>query len=192
MSRSRRWVILLLTVIALALVGWNLTNRDASRELRDADKARGQPDHTSASTRTLAYGPDGHLDYRLDSAEVRVFSSDEISWFVHPVMTVFDKNSAPTWQIKADKAKLSHNQLLDLIGHVEINTLSADSQLRQIATESAQINLITQDILSDVRVSLFGHSFSSTGIKMRGNLRSKQARLLENAETYYEIQQNGQ
>jgi lipopolysaccharide export system protein LptC len=38
--------------------------------------------------------------------------------------------------------------MLYLYGHVEVNALTADSQLRKITTDNAQINLVTQDVTS--------------------------------------------
>lgn len=103
-------------------------------------------------------------------------------------MTTFDTNKAPTWSIKADKAKLTNDRMLYLYGHVEVDALSADSQLRKITTDNAQINLVTQDVTSDDMVTLYGTTFNSSGLKMRGNLRSKNAELIEKVRTSYEIQ----
>ena len=94
----------------------------------------------------------------------------------------------PTWSIKADKAKLTNDRMLYLYGHVEINALTEDAQLRKITTDNAQVNLITQDVSSDDLVTLYGTTFNSSGLKMRGNLRSKNAELIEKVRTSYEIQ----
>ncbi len=61
-------------------------------------------------------------------------------------------------------------------------------ELERIKTDNAQVNLVTQDVASDDQVTLYGRSFNSTGMKMRGNLRTKQAELLEKVKTSYEIQ----
>ncbi|MGP6488504.1 LPS export ABC transporter periplasmic protein LptC [Duffyella gerundensis] len=186
MSKSRRWITLLLALIALVLIGWSLTNNE---DVQSNPSANGEePTYTSANSKSLVYNPAGSLSYQLVSDKVTYFSSDGVSWFDKPVMTTYDENKVPTWSVKADKAKLTQDRMLYLYGHVEVNTLTQDSQLQRIKTDNAQVNLVTQDVTSDDQVTLWGTSFNSTGMKMRGNLRTKNAELIEKVKTSYEIQ----
>ncbi|KKF67140.1 lipopolysaccharide transporter, partial [Vibrio parahaemolyticus] len=81
----------------------------------------------------------------------------------------------PTWSINADKDKLTEDRMLYLYGHVEVTALVPDAQLRRITTDNAQINLVTQDVTSEDLVTLYGTTFNSSGLKMRGNLLNKNA-----------------
>lgn len=186
MSKSRRWITLILALIALVLIGWNLTNQDEERAPTTGSDS--EPTYTSAQSNTVVYNPEGALAYKLVSEKVTYFAADEISWFDKPVMTTYDENKVPTWSVRADKAKLTKDRMLYLYGHVEVNTLTQDSQLQRIKTDNAQVNLVSQDVTSDDQVTLFGRGFNSTGMKMRGNLRTKNAELIEKVKTYYEIQ----
>ena len=188
MSKTRRWVIILLALAALVLIGINLADRDEGGPVATNDN---EPTYQSEHSNTLVYSPEGALNYRLIAQHVEYFSIDGVSWFTQPVMTTFetsDVNKTPTWSVKADKAKLTNDRMLYLYGHVEVNALTPDSQLRKITTDEAQINLITQDVSSDTLVTLYGTSFNSSGLKMRGNLRNKTAELIEKVRTSYEIQ----
>ena len=49
------------------------------------------------------------------------------------------------------------------------------------------MNLTTQDITSDKMVKLNGQDFSSTGLKLTGNLQQQVATLKEQVKTHYEI-----
>ena len=142
MSKTRRWVIILLSLVALILIGLNLAGTDdtTQQEINPDD-----PTYTSEHTDTVVYSPEGAL-------------------------------------------KLTKDRMLYLYGNVEVDALSADSQLRKITTDNAQINLVTQDVTSDDMVTLYGTTFNSSGLKMRGNLRSKTAELIEKVRTSYEIQ----
>ncbi|WP_313118670.1 LPS export ABC transporter periplasmic protein LptC [Pantoea septica] len=182
MSKSRRWITLILALIALVLIGWNLTSQDDSSAPVAANDQ--EPTYTSANSNTVVYNPQGALAYKLVSDKVTYFATDEVSWFDKPVMTTYDENKVPTWSVRADKAKLTKDRMLYLYGHVEVNTLTQDSQLQRIKT----VNLVSQDVTSDDQVTLFGRGFNSTGMKMRGNLRTKNAELIEKVKTYYEIQ----
>ncbi|PQZ38736.1 LPS export ABC transporter periplasmic protein LptC [Cronobacter sakazakii] len=185
MSKTRRWVIILLALAALVLIGINLADQDESGPTTVNSN---EPTYQSEQSNTLVYSPEGALNYCLVAQHVEYFSDDGVSWFTQPVMTTFDTNKVPTWSVKADRAKLTNDRMLYLTGHVEVNALTPDSQLRKITTDKAEINLVTQDVTSDTLVTLYGTSFNSSGLKMRGNLRSKNAELIEKVRTSYEIQ----
>lgn len=185
MSKTRRWVIILLALAALVLIGINLVSQDEPEQAAPDSTA---PTYQSERTHTLAYSPEGALNYRLIALNVEYYSDQALSWFTKPVLTTYDKDKAPGWSIKSDKARLTNDRMLYLYGNVEILALTADSQLRRITTDNAQVNLITQDVSSDDMVTLYGTTFNSSGLKMRGNLRSKNAELIEKVKTSYEIQ----
>jgi lipopolysaccharide export system protein LptC len=185
MSKTRRWVIILLSLLALVLIGFNFVDKDAPAPTVANNN---DPTYKSEHTDTVVYSPEGALNYRLIAEHVEYFSDQAISWFTQPVLTTFDVNKVPTWSIKADKAKLTNDRMLYLYGHVEINALTPDSQLRKVTTDNAIVNLITQDVSSDDLVTLYGTTFNSSGLKMRGNLRSKNAKLIEKVRSSYEIQ----
>lgn len=175
---------LVLTIIALILIGWTLTDNRAERatHIEPSDQ---EPSYQSQHMVTLAYEPSGHLGYKLVSDEVKHYSTQKETWFTLPVMTMYDVENEPIWLVKAKRAKLSKTKVLYLFGDVEINNLAAKSQLERITTDNAEINLTTQDITTDDRVVLSGLNFSSTGVKLRGNLRNKSAKLLEQVVTNY-------
>ncbi|ALX92094.1 MULTISPECIES: LPS export ABC transporter periplasmic protein LptC [Serratia] len=186
MSKTKLWITLLLTVIALALIGWNMA--DFSDDDNSVPVNNQDPTYQSQHTVTVVYNPAGQLSYKLVAEEVKYYTADELSWFTQPVMTLFDEHAVATWSIRADRAKLTKNRMLYLYGHVEVNSLTTTSQLEKIKTDNAQINLVTQDVSSDDEVTLFGTNFTSNGMKMRGNLRNKTAELIDKVKTNYEIQ----
>lgn len=185
MSKTRRWVIILLSLIALVLIGLNLAGRDSAMA---PTVNNNEPTYKSEHSTSFVYNPEGALNYRLVAQQAEYFSDTAISWFTNPVMTQYDENAVATWSLRADRAKLTNDRMLYLYGNVVLTALTPDSQLRKITTENAQVNLITQDVASDDLVTLYGNSFNSSGMKMRGNLRSKNAELIEKVRTSYEIQ----
>lgn len=190
MSKTRRWITLLLALIAIILIGWNLADSDNSGDTVSNNDS--EPTYLSDNSHTVVYNPEGGLSYRLVSDKVTYFSADAISWFDNPKMTTYDENKVATWSVRADKAKLTNDRMLFLYGNVEVNSLTKDAQLEKIKTDNALVNLTTQDVTSNDRVTLYGRSFNSTGMKMRGNLRKKTAELIEKVKTSYEIQNEQQ
>lgn len=185
MSKTRRWVIILLSLAVLVLIGINLADKDI---VAPVSVNNNEPTYKSEHSTTIVYDPKGALNYRLVAEHVEYFSEAAISWFTNPVMTQYDENKVATWSLRADRAKLTNDRMLYLYGNVVLTALTPDSQLRKITTDNAQVNLITQDVASDDLVTLYGTSFNSSGLKMRGNLRSKNAELIEKVRTSYEIQ----
>ncbi len=186
MSKTRRWITLVLALIALALIGWNMSgfNQQGAPVVANDNEPSSQSQHTV----TTVFNPVGQLNYKLVAEEVQNFSAKELTWFTKPVMTLFGDNAVATWTVRADRAKLTDDKMLYLYGHVEVDSLTADAQLKKIRTDNAQVNLITQDVASDDEVTLFGIGFTSEGMRMRGNLRDKTAELIEKVKTSYEIQ----
>ena len=185
MSKTRRWIITLLGLAALVLLGINFADQDNTATIEVNSNT---PTYQSEHSDTVVYSPTGDLNYRLVAKHAEYFADQSVTWFREPIMTSHDANKVATWTIRADKAKLTNDRMLYLYGHVEVNALTADSQLRKITTDNAQVNLITQDVASDDLVTLYGTTFNSSGLKMRGNLRSKTAKLIEKVRTSYEIQ----
>lgn len=186
MSKTKRWLTVLLLLVALVLIGLNLTDEDAGPALVAPNT--GEPTYQSEHTVTLVYNPVGGLNYRLVSEHVEHFADEQISWFTQPVATMYDDSKIATWTVRSDKAKLTSDKMLYLYGHVQVDSLTATSQLQHIRTDNAVVNLVTQDVSSDDEVTLYGIGFNSKGMKMRGNLRNKTAELIEKVKTSYEIQ----
>ena len=80
--------------------------------------------------------------------------------------------------------------MLYLYGHVEVNALVPDSQLRRITTDNAQINLVTQDVTSDNLVTLYRTTFNSSGLKIAATSRSKNAELIEKVKPHMKSKTN--
>lgn len=184
MSSLKLRFTIVLTIISLILIGWTLTDNRAERAT-NIELNNEEPSYQSQHMVTLAYEPSGHLGSKLVSDEVKHYSAKKETWFTLPVLTMYDIENKAIWRVKAKRAKLSETQMLYLFDDVEVNNLAANSQLKRITTDNAEINLTTQDITTDDRVVLSGLNFSSTGIKLRGNLRNKSAELLEQVVTNY-------
>lgn len=186
MSKTKLWITSLLAVIALALIGWSMT--DYKDDTAPGPFNNQDPTYQSQHSVTVVYNPAGQLSYKLVAEDAKYYTIDELSWFTQPVMIMFDENVVATWSVRADRAKLTKDRMLYLYGHVEVNNLTTSSQLEKIKTDNAQVNLVTQDVSSDDVVTLFGTNFTSNGMKMRGNLRAKTAELIDKVKTTYEIQ----
>lgn len=180
------WITALLGVLALILIAWNLSDTDNTAIQIPLNT--GEPTYQSKQTSSVVYNLTGMLTYKLIADHIQYFDNTQITWLTQPIATMFNKNKVPTWTVKADQAKLTHNKMLYLYGHVQMNHLNDAAQIKCITTDNLVVNLITQDVSSDDEVTLYGTGFNSSGMKMRGNLRNKSAELIKKVKTSYEIQ----
>lgn len=180
-----RWIMVLSSLLVLTIISWNLANSNHIPE--QIPVSISEPTYQSRYATTVVYTPTGTLNYKLMASDVQYFSNADITWFNQPFATIYHENKMPSWTIRADRAKLTHEKILYLYGHVKVNNLNNTLQLKHIITDNAVINLVTQDIFSDNEVTLCGTGFNSAGIKMHSNLRNQTAELFEKVQTSYEI-----
>lgn len=194
-----RWNIIL-GIIALCALGWYYSLQQDNSELQNLVKAPDSPDYIGNKMETNVFSPEGKKQYLALSDKVEHFSTTGKTHFTQPLVYLFDANAsqapksdsaklleAQSWKLSAQKAVLSKDEMLYLEGDVVAESLEPTSRLQRIETQSAVVNLKTQDINSDAQVKINGQNFHSTGLKMVGNLRQQVATLKEQVKTYYEI-----
>lgn len=187
MSNVKKWLIIILSLIALGLIGWNLAGTDSANS-EDKVINDGQPNYQTDDSVTFVYNPTGNLAYTLVSDKIDNYTEGKITWFSKPVLTTFNESGEPTWTVKAYKARLTNDRILYLYSDVQVDSLTNDSQIQRITTESAVVNLTTQDVSSGDKVTIIGQGLNSTGLKMKGNLRTRTAELIEDVKTHYVLQ----
>ncbi|MCI7353043.1 MAG: LPS export ABC transporter periplasmic protein LptC [[Actinobacillus] rossii] len=194
-----RWN-LILAVITLGLLAWFYTLHQDDEKLTDLIKPPEKPEYIGQKMETVVFSPTGEKQYVALSDKVEHFTFDGHTDFTKPVVYVLDvpinkddtesavKNQIESWKLTADKATLSKDNMLSLKGNVVAQSLVESSKLQRIATESAVVNLKTQDITSNSMVTIKGQNLTSTGLKLTGNLKQQIATLKEQVKTHYEIQ----
>ena len=196
-----RWNIIL-GVIALALLGWYYSLNQDHSDLQSLIKKPDSPEYVGNKMQTTVFSPEGKKQYLAISDKVEHYTQDGNTDFISPLVYLFDVSldnkdkeaktdkiqlEKQNWKLSAQKAKLTKDQMLYLEGGVVAESLDPLSRLQRVETESAVINLKTQDITSDTQVKINGLNFNSSGLKLVGNLRQQVATLKEQVKTYYEI-----
>lgn len=188
---NMRWTAIL-SVIAVALLAWFYQLNQQDEDLSQLIKKQEEPEYVGHQMDTLVYSPTGQKQYHATAEKVTHFQTKGETHFTSPEVLLFDlvieKEQAQSWKLKADSAILNKDNMLHLQGNVQAESLSAQSKLQRINTEAATVNLTTQDITSDKAVTINGLNFTSTGLKLVGNLQQQTATLKEQVKTYYEIQ----
>jgi hypothetical protein len=175
-------------------LAWFYSLNQEDEGLNALIKQADSPEYSGQNMNTTVYSPAGKKQYLATSDKVEHYTSDGHTDFQKPKVRLLDleiQNSGSTdkesWELSADKAKLTKDNMLYLEGNVVAQSLSPLSRLQRIETESAVVNLTTQDIRSDKMVKLNGQNFRSTGLKLTGNLQQQVANLKEQVKTHYEI-----
>lgn len=197
-----RWNIIL-GIITLCTLGWYYSLNQDNSDLQSLVKAPDTPDYIGDKMKTTVFSPEGKKQYLALSNKVEHFSQNGKTNFTSPLVYLFDspqnhaegKNDTTkllegqSWKLSAQNAVLTKDEMLYLNGDVVVQSLEPTSRLQRVETQSAMVNLKTQDITSDSMVKINGQNFNSTGLKMVGNLRQQAATLKEQVKTYYEVSQ---
>ncbi|MGC7560541.1 LPS export ABC transporter periplasmic protein LptC [Pasteurella sp. PK-2025] len=183
-----RWNIVL-SVIALGLLAWFYSLNQGEDPLNTLVKRQDSPEYTGKNMQTTVFSPTGQKQYFATSQSVEHYTHNGHTDFIMPEVYLFslDVHNNKSWKLRADKATLTKEHMLYLEGDVIAESLLEDSRLQRVETNSAVVNLKTQDIHSDNIVKINGQNFHSTGLKMTGNLQQQIATLKEQVNTYYEI-----
>ncbi|UDG81015.1 Lipopolysaccharide export system protein LptC [Candidatus Hartigia pinicola] len=187
MRNTKKWLVILMSFGMLGLIGWNLSGYN-TETFTDHVINKREPNYHTDNAVTFIYNPFGELSYQLVSDNIDNYTTEKVTWFTNPVLTIYNNVGIPAWIMKSRKAKLMNNKVLYLYNNVQVDNLGAELQIQRILTQNAIINLITQDILSDDKVTIIGQGLNSTGLKMRGNFRTRSTELIEDIKTYYVLQ----
>lgn len=182
---------IILAVIAMGLSAWFYSLNQEDDGLKALIKTSDSPEYVGHKMSTTVYSPTGKKQYLATAEKVEHYTSDGHTDFQQPLVLLLDieiqNADKESWKLSANNARLTKDNRLYLDGNVIAQSLSAQSRLQRIETQSAVVNLTTQDISSDQMVKLNGQNFSSTGLKLTGNLQQQVATLKEQVKTYYEI-----
>ena len=186
-----RWTVLL-SAITLVLLAWYYSLNQDDQQLATLIKKEESPEYIGHKMSTVVYSPTGKKQYLAVSDKVEYYNYDGHTNFERPLVYLFEIENQKTqqkesWKLSADRAILTKDNMLYLKGNVIAETLLPQSKLQRIETEDAKVNLNTQDISSDSTVKINGQNFTSTGLKLTGNLQQQIANLKEQVKTYYEI-----
>ncbi|URJ25135.1 LPS export ABC transporter periplasmic protein LptC [Candidatus Blochmannia ocreatus (nom. nud.)] len=135
-----------------------------------------------------SYSTKGYLKCIITTCYVTHILHDKITWFTNPKITIFDKKNIPIWRITANKAALNYNKILFLHGCVDIRNLVQHTSLQSIISNQAIINLTTQSVIMNTKVTVYGTNFFSISTKMHANLYTQTAIFIDDVKTYYDIQ----
>ncbi len=170
----------------MTLIGWNIVSLSDAKVVKKLTDQEA-PTYQTQNAVTVAYNTIGSPCYKLLAADLKYYNTSKLSQFAGPAVTLFDEEGRAIWIIQSDLGKITKNKMLYLDGHVEINNLNPSFELKKITTKSIRVNLITQDIFSDTEVMIYGTTFTSSGMKIQGNLRNKTAELIDKVKTIYAI-----
>lgn len=187
-----RWTAVL-SVIALTLSAWFYALNQQDEDLSDLIKKNEQAEYVGQNMQTTVYSPNGQKQYYAKAQKVEYYQNSGDTDFHSAEVFLFEVDNEKTqqtesWKLQANIARLTKDNMLYLKGNVVAESLLPESKLQRVETEQATVNLKTQDIASDTTVKINGLHFTSTGLKLIGNLQQQTATLKEQVKTYYEIQ----
>ncbi|WP_373768212.1 LPS export ABC transporter periplasmic protein LptC [Glaesserella sp.] len=178
---------IILILIVAVLGGWYYSQQTSDTIGLSLIKKEGEPEYVGQQMTTTVYDLTGKPQYFAEAKEIKRYEETERTEFFKPLLNLFDKETAfKQWKVTADYAEVTKDKMLNLKGHVKIESLDPTSRLQKIETDSLSVDLNTQDIFSQSIVKSNGMGFTTTGTGLTGNLKKQVATLTKDVKTYIE------
>ncbi|XKM13896.1 LPS export ABC transporter periplasmic protein LptC [Orbaceae bacterium ac157xtp] len=182
---NKKNLLYIILIILVTAIYYYYQGQEAHPEAEPQTDLTTQPIYQSDKMQTLIYNLSGKLSYKITSQHAEYLENTKEAQFTAPFITLYNQNNNASWNITSNFATLTNDKKLILKGDVKLDNLLPDNQIQSILTNNANVDLITQIVTSNEKVTIQGTSFSSTGYRLYGNLREKKADILENVKTYY-------
>lgn len=75
MSKTKTWLIIILAIIALGLIGWNISDNETPVVSVSADNS--QPNYQTDESVTFVYNPMGDLAYKLVADKIDNYTAEK-------------------------------------------------------------------------------------------------------------------
>ncbi|AKO45079.1 LPS export ABC transporter periplasmic protein LptC [[Haemophilus] ducreyi] len=182
-----RLTFILLIIVAI-LGGWYMNqHKPTDYSLTQLIKKEGTPDYSGRNISTMIYDVNGQPQYFAKATEIKRYEATQHTEFINPFINLYDTQTrAKQWNISAEQAEITHEKMLHLVGNVKLKALENNAQLQKIVTDKLTIDLNTQDVFTDSKVTSIGARFSSSGIGLKGNLKQQVATLIKDVKTHIE------
>ncbi|VFP80292.1 LPS export ABC transporter periplasmic protein LptC [Candidatus Erwinia haradaeae] len=182
---KKQFIKIFLILFFMILIGWSLKKNHNFKNIFYIHKSAPEPTYITTHLQMLIYSQNGDLSNKINANQAKYYSHNKIICFIQPIVKTYDEKNNPSWRIRADQAQLTHDKILYLYGNILIKSLSHNTQIKKIHMNNAKINLITQDIISEDHIILYGHTFHATSMKLHGNLRKKTIELTDQVKSFY-------
>ncbi|MCW8333145.1 LPS export ABC transporter periplasmic protein LptC [Vibrio sp. SCSIO 43135] len=144
------------------------------------------PMFSGTNMENVSYAEDGIRSYIITSTHLDHFAKSGDTEFDFPVLKIYKEGVIQEWEITADRAILSEEQVLTLYDNVLAKNLLSDSGFDTMSTDEMSIKLDNRDFWADNRVVLVGPQFETEGQAMKGNFADNTAVLYNHVQGRYE------
>ncbi|WP_432456009.1 MULTISPECIES: LPS export ABC transporter periplasmic protein LptC [unclassified Agarivorans] len=175
------WFFAVLFMVALVL--WQLSPSDTQQltETREINK----PNFIAEQLYSVSFGEQGRPRYRIYAEQMAYFEQLKHTTFSQPKILVYPDPKQPVWQIVADQATVQQQHTVMLNDNVVIKNLSRSKYVRDLITDSLEIDLQNETMHSDKLVTVYGPSYELYGRGMNGDLANEIVTLLNDIEAVY-------
>lgn len=184
---SKRFVVLFVSLAAVALVSSWFLDRLTEQPPAEADSGRRAPDYYVENFTATTLNPGGFPSRRLDAAYMAHFADTDTHELTEPYLVLF-AGLAPPWHVRSERGRVSPDgEEMLLLGKVHIwrNDESGERRV-DIRTEDLRVLPETEYGETQKRVVITTLSSESRGIGMRAWMGESRIELLSQVHTVYE------
>ncbi|WKE66051.1 LPS export ABC transporter periplasmic protein LptC [Gallaecimonas kandeliae] len=183
MNRALLFILLLFTA-TLALVYWPSKNQDQAQA--DPALLAQQPDGIAEDLQVRQFDDNGQLSMQVNADSMTHFSSKQETLLTSPRFELYDKEQHKPWQIRAERAIVSQQRLVDLRNDVIIQSLTEDAPVRRVDTDNLRLDLASKTMDTEAPVTIIGPGYITRGIGLEAKLEGQQVRIKSQVSTEYE------
>ena len=183
MSWLSRWtlVIFILSAFLYGITEW----RNAHKKPSDAIDTELTPDFIAESLKSAIYNQDGKLSHEIEADRMEHYTELEFTHFELPNYTLYPKNAASPWQVKAKEATLYNNNRVILKNTIRITSTEKNSFIKEVHGKTLELDLTTNIISSSQEVIVYGRNFTMYGSGLIIDLNTTEMTLTEHEKTIY-------
>lgn len=172
-----------------------------------------RPAYVAVDLNRIVYDQDGNQTQQLSAKKMTYFESQNRAEFESPLLVLGSEqqNAAKTsngnrenskdpnkdksknnnqWKISSDSGILYNNERLFLHQNVNAINLIESDYINSILTDSIEVNIKQNILLSDDIVQINGDGVIMIGSGLIANLNDQQIELIKHAKTTYQTQKN--
>ncbi len=145
-----------------------------------------QPDFVARNIHAVRFDLDGQPAQQLEAEQARYFAHSERTELVKPDLLLFTDSSPNVWRATALTGEVHHTDQVTLQQQVVISAQTSENQADDtISTERIQINLRTDELYTELPITVTSDRYQLKGTGMHADLNTEVVEIKQDVHAIY-------
>lgn len=181
------WLIALFFTIAVT--AYVVTDKEEDTKQQTTVLSGYEPEYIASHLYNRNFDDHGDLTSTVYADKMESYPNLELTIFYKPEITLYqDKaRNKPAWRVTASEGSLFQaREQLQLRGNIVISAKDPQSQIQTIQTETLVLEIKTNQMHTDHKVTAQGPRITTTGVGLLADLNQQNVEILKHVEAQYE------